>query len=512
MTASWSGGYAADITYLPTYLSAQAPAEMQVVAALAGVHFNLPREGLTVLDLGCGRGVAAMCLAAANPSWTVIGIDYMPAHISEAREIAAEARLDNIRFLELDIGALDEAAAERLLPEFDSVSLHGLWTWVSDRVRQGILTILRSRLRPGGFALVSYNALPGWSADLALRRLLRDHVAASDGPIEARMAEAIDAARALHAAGAPALKDSFFMRRFIGASTASREAFARYAVHEFMSEHWRPEYAQDVAAAFAEAKLDRVGPTALALHFAELGLEPAQREALAGLPRGMDREFLRDLFARRTLRQDLFVRGWRPADPATAVAGLVLALRLVPEDGRVALETPGGQAELPQAVIGAAVGALQRRPHSMAELMALPEMARTTPGELLAILVGSHVAAPVWRAEPDAVAIARANGANEVLLRWLGADTVAMGGSLAIAAPMLGAGVPTSPVEIATLIALQAAAAGGRPPPDVAAIASGMLVPGASAEAVASTEQAVTSALTRRLTAWRVLGMLPSEG
>ena len=81
-----------------------------MVAALAGVHFGLRREGLTVLDLGCGRGVAALALAAANPSWTVIGIDSMPAHVSEAREIAAEAGLDNLRFLEADIGAIDAAA------------------------------------------------------------------------------------------------------------------------------------------------------------------------------------------------------------------------------------------------------------------------------------------------------------------------------------------------------------------------------------------------------------------
>ncbi len=509
MAATWSGGYATETPYLPTYLSAQAPAEMAAVAALAGVHFGLKREGLTVLDLGCGRGVAALSLAAANPSWTVIGIDYMPAHVSEARDIAAAAGLDNIRFLEADIGALDDAAAERLLPELDSVSLHGLWTWVSDRVRAGILAILRARLRPGGFALVSYNALPGWSSDLALRRLLHDHVASGTGPIEARMAEAIDAARALHAAGATALKDSFFMRRFAEAAPASREAFARYAVHEFMSEHWRPAFAQDVAADFAQAKLDRVGPAALALHFAELTLEPAQREAIDGLPRGMDREFLRDLYAEPSLRQDLFVRGRRPADPATSVAELVLALRLVPEDGRVALDTPAGQAELPPAVIGAALGALQRRPHSMAELMALPEMARTTPGELLAILAGSHVAAPVWRDAPDAAATTRARRFNEVLLRHLGADAAVMGGDLAIAAPMLGAGVPTAPVEIATLIALQAAADAGRPPPAVPEIAAGMLVQGSSAEAVAWTERAVNRTLTRRLAAWRTVGLLP---
>jgi SAM-dependent methyltransferase len=509
MTATWSGGYAAQDPYLPTYLSAQAPAEMQAVAALAGVHFGLRREGLTVLDLGCGRGVAALALAAANPSWTVIGIDYMPAHVSEMREIAAEAGLDNLRVLEADIGAVDAAAAERLLPELDCVSLHGLWTWVSDRVRQGILAILGSRLRPGGFALVTYNALPGWSTEIALHRLLRDHVAAGNGPIDDRMTEAIDAARVLHGAGTPGLRDSFFLRRFADAAPGSRIAFARYAVHEFMSDHWRPAFPQDVAADLAAAKLDRVGPANLAGHFAGLTLEPAQREALAGLPRGLDPEFLQDLFAKPGLRQDIFVRGRRPADPATEIARLVLAPRLLPEDGRVALDIPAGQAELPPAVIGAALAALRQRPHSMAELMALPEMARTTPGELLAILVGSHVAAPVWRPAPDAAAVARARRFNEVLLHHLGADAAAMGGDLAIAVPMLGAGVPTPPVEIATLLKLQAAADAGQPPAGIPDLAAGILVADATEAAVAWTEAAVARALVRREACWRVTGLLP---
>ena len=508
MTATWSGGYATGTPYLPTYVSAQAPAEMQVVAALAGVHFGLRREGLTVLDLGCGRGTAAMALAAANPSWTVIGIDYMPAHISEAREIAAAAGLDNLRFIEADLGAIDAAAAERLLPELDSVSLHGVWTWVSDAVRQGILEILRSRLRPGGFVLVSYNTMPGWAGDLGLQRLLRDHVATGQGPVEERMAQAIDTARALYAAGAPALRESIFLRRFAEVAPGTRDAFARYAVHEFLSEHWRPAFAQDVAAAFAEAKLDRVGPASLAHLLPALRLDAAQREIVAGLPAGMDPEFLGDLLIQSSLRQDLFVRGRRPADPAAEVPGILLAPCRLPEDGEVALDAPTGRAELPPAVIGAALAALRRGPQRIADLLALPEMARTTPGELLAVLAGSHVAAPVWRPAPDAAAMARARRFNQVLLRHLGADATQMGGRLAIAAPMLGAGLMTTPVEIATLLALQAAAEAGRPTPDAAAIAAAMLVPDSAAEAVAWTERTVRRALAERVPAWQVLGML----
>ena len=508
MAATWSGGYSAEGAYLPTYLSAQAPAEMEVVCALAGVHFSPPREGLTILDLGCGRGVGVLALAAANPSWTAIGIDYMPAHVGEAREIAAASGLDNARFLEVDLATLDEAAAARLLPELDVVTLHGLWSWVSDAVREGILRVLRSRLKPGGLVLVTYNALPGWSQDLALQRLLRDSAAALDGTGAERMAEAFDLARGLQEAGAPALQHGFFLDRVAKTVEGSRDAFARYAVHEFLSEHWRPAWPQDVAAAFAEAKLDFVGPAALALHFADLVMTAEQRDAIAALPRGLSREFLRDLFVKPTLRQDLFVRGRRPANPAVTVPALALALRRLPEDGRIVLETPGGEAELPPAVIGAALAALERGPHTIAALSALPEMARTTPGELLAVLAGSHVAAPVWRATAPAAAQERARRFNHALLQALGAEAATMGGDLAIAAPLLGGGLPCKPVEIATLLALQSAAAAGQPPPPAEAIARSMLVDEPEPGALAWTEGAVTRTLAQRLAAWHGVGLL----
>ena len=185
------------------------------------------------------------------------------------------------------------------------------------------------------------------------------------------MAEAFDLARGLQEAGAPALQHGFFLDRVAKTVEGSRDAFARYAVHEFLSEHWRPAWPQDVAAAFAEAKLDFVGPAALALHFADLVMTAEQRDAIAALPRGLSREFLRDLFVKPTLRQDLFVRGRRPANPAVTVPALALALRRLPEDGRIVLETPGGEAELPPAVIGAALAALERGPHTIAALSAL---------------------------------------------------------------------------------------------------------------------------------------------
>lgn len=508
MQTNWSDGYAAELPYLPTYLLAQAPAQMALACALAGVHCRLPQEDLTILDLGCGRGMAILALAAANPGWTAIGLDYMPAHVAEAREIAGAAGLDNARFIEADLAALTEEAATSLLPELDVVTLHGVWTWVSDRVREGILRVIRSRLKPGGLVMVTYNPLPGWAGDLALQRLIRALVDRLDGPPDRRMLEAFETIESLRAAGAPALERSFFLRRLGSVPPGARPGFARYAVHEFLPEHWRPAYPQDVAAAFAEAKLDPVGPAALARHFPALTLEATAREAMAALPAGVDRQFVTDLFAPPTFRQDIFVRGRRPTDADEAVAAITLALTRLPQDGRVRLDTPNGTAELPPAVIGAALAALAERPCSIAELMALPEMARTTPGELLAVLAGSSVAAPVWRPAPTAEAQARAQRFNRVLLAELGSDVLTLGGEMAVAAPLLGAGLPVRPVELAALLSVHDAAEAGTPAPDVASIVRGMMPSDLAEESFAMAEGVVAEALAERRPAWRALGLV----
>ena len=59
----------------PVFLAAAAPA----------------RPGETVLDLGCGAGAAALCLAARVPGLTLHGLELQPSYAALARRNAAEA-------------------------------------------------------------------------------------------------------------------------------------------------------------------------------------------------------------------------------------------------------------------------------------------------------------------------------------------------------------------------------------------------------------------------------------
>ena len=174
--SNWGGGYVTDVSYLPGYYRHQSPLHLHLACLLGGICApDLgPGMPLCYLELGCGHGFGALALAVCNPSWRVTGIDFNPAHIAAARALAAGAGITNARFIEADLATLADDPRAREIPEADFATLHGLWSWVTDPVRAGIVRLLAAKVRPGGVVQVSYNALPAWQGALGMQRLLRE--------------------------------------------------------------------------------------------------------------------------------------------------------------------------------------------------------------------------------------------------------------------------------------------------------------------------------------------------
>ena len=77
--------------------------------------------GATVVDIGCGAGVAAAAIAEAYPNSTVTGIDPSPHAIAAASERAAAAGLDNLSFRAGTFDDLDDVAEVDLLLTLDVI-------------------------------------------------------------------------------------------------------------------------------------------------------------------------------------------------------------------------------------------------------------------------------------------------------------------------------------------------------------------------------------------------------
>jgi SAM-dependent methyltransferase len=494
MTA-WAQGYVTDSPYTFSYQPAQAPGHIAMVCAMAGVAWQ-PRPGMAVLDIGCGRGLTVNVLAAANPDWNVIGLDYNPAHIAEAQELAEAAELANAGFVEADLAAMTDAELDQL-PELDVVTIHGVWTWVSDAVRAGIVRLLARRLKPGGVCYIGYNVLPGFGADAALQRLFR-HLAALErtGTSPERAAAALETIRGLQASRPVHLANTPMFQRLTGDEPALDGA---YLAHEFLTEHWRPVFFEDLAAALAGAKLEYVGSATMHENIPDMLFEEPQRRVHDSLPHGAPREFMKDLCLQRPFRRDVFIRGLRRVDRIAALDRLVLAAaRPMPEESPK-LVVPVGIAEMGPDLYAPMAAALNEGPQALGHLRHLPQGRTPNPAEVLAIFSGGMVLPALREGGPSP----RTDHFNRVLHRFAQASG-STEGQLAMASPMAAGGLPCSWVELAVCMQPGITA----PDADPVAITHRAL-PHLTEEQAPGAIELVTRMLAERLPIWRRFGVLP---
>ncbi len=500
MSAPTSHYGAAEVRYVTAFQAEASPARLHYALALSDTHWApADRDRLTVLDIGCGLGVTARLLAAANPGWDVIGIDLQPAHIAEAREAAAAAGIDNVRFLEVDLTEHDEAGFATLLPEVDIVICWGVWTWVPDAARDGVVRLLKSRVKAGGVVLMAYNALPGYSDTLVMQRLLEEACRDTSGTLVERGAAAFAAIEMLKSAGALHLPSEEMLARMMD---SARRA-PGYMVHEWLTSFWRPVYHADIATALQAARLDYAGSANPSRSLPTLQLTEEQRVAIERSPPGIHRETLFDLFLQRRFRTDLYVRG-RRSGGGQALAEIPVALAVAPERMDTAVPTAMGEAVLKaehQEILGAA---LADGPRRLGELAALPGLGDLTMMEIAVMLIESGSVHPLWRPiTRDPASIGRALRSNVQLLTSVAQEGTAGGSVLGAVVPALGSALAASPSDLAVMIELQKGA-----PPDPAGIARLLVPEEAPPEMLANAAGSIETLLAMRLGAWRGLGVL----
>src|ERR1700720_2529058 len=124
---SWGNGYVTDIEYTDGFYAAQAPQNLALAAIINGLEPPDLSGGFAYCELGCGRGVTSLMLAAAKPDAEFHAVDFHPAHIAHAKAQARAARLNNITFHERGFEDLTHPEMPSL-PMFDVITLHGVWS------------------------------------------------------------------------------------------------------------------------------------------------------------------------------------------------------------------------------------------------------------------------------------------------------------------------------------------------------------------------------------------------
>ncbi len=437
--SDWAGGYVTEVGYTHGYYRELSPAFLQLilrhrkVAARAG---RPPRR----LELGFGQGVSLAVHAATCPGeWW--GADINPSHVVHARELIDAA---GVKATVLD-SSFAELARRDDLPEFDLITVHGVWSWISDDNRRAIVELIRRKLAVGGVLYLSYNCLPGWANLMPLRQLMTEYLDLAGGSETAlvrRIDQAIDYAQRLADTGCGHFRTNpqavERLKQLVGQNR-------NYLAHEYFNRNLTPMTFSEVERQLAGAKLSYAG-SAIPLADIELSsLPPAAQQLVAEAQHPTLRETVRDYLTNQAFRKDIFVKGRRDMSDIERIELLRGQRFVLTATGSIPLsiKTPSGQLQLKEEVyrpILAALAAQNGVPKPLSALPAHCDWGANTANLMIQsvmMLVGIGAIAPAQSEEDIAAALPRTQALNRYLLqRARGGDEIGV-----LASPVTGAGI-----------------------------------------------------------------------
>ena len=276
--------------------------------------------------------------AAAVPGhW--VGTDFNPAHTSHANLLCEAAQTD----AQLWECSFAEMLERKNMPMFDSISLHGIWSWISQENQAHVVEFIRRYLKPGGIVYNSYNCFPGWAANHPVRELLllQDKYIRVDSGSADRVKDAMQFAdNVLKANPAYAERNPNLVKWINGL----RDKDAHYVAQEYLNRFWTVMYFTEVAEIMQEAKLDYACTTELldALDGADdLNFTNETKDFLMNIRHPLVREEVRDYYINRQFRKDLYIKGARKLHPREQVRRILGTRYVLQKTGPEALKCAG---------------------------------------------------------------------------------------------------------------------------------------------------------------------------
>jgi len=299
----WTSGYVADIGYTYGYYNELNPNRANLAFLNAG--YAPPSYGVHC-ELGFGQGLSVNVHSASSGS-TWYANDFNPSQAAFAQSLASGSGAD--------AHLTDEAFADFCnrgdLPDFDSIGLHGIWSWISDENRSVIVDFIRRKLKVGGALYISYNTQPGWAAFAPLRHLMTEHasvmgstgkgvVSKIDGALE--FAQKLLDTNPMFARANPSVVDRL-------KKVASQDK--HYLAHEYFNKDWYPMHFATLSQWLSPAKIDFACSAHYLDHIDAVNLSAQQQALLKEIPDATFKETVRDFMVNQQFRKDYWMKGAR---------------------------------------------------------------------------------------------------------------------------------------------------------------------------------------------------------
>ncbi len=360
----WTSGYVADIGYTFGYYPELNPLRARLAFLNAGL---VPPENGVHCELGYGQGISANFHAAASAS-TWHATDFNPAQAAFAQSLATASGAN----AHLTDEAFADFCTRTDLPEFDSIGLHGIWSWINDENRAVIVDFIRRKLKVGGVLYISYNTQPGWAAMVPMRDLMTEHsevMGIAGQGIVKRIDAALDFADKLLATNPNYLKaNPVVTERIKGMKAHNRN----YLAHEYFNRDWLPMPFSKMTQWLAPAKVDFACNADYLGHIDQVNLTADQQALLKEIPDAMFEQTVRDFMVNQQFRKDYWVKGARRLNPLEqAEAFRAQKVMLAVHRADVSLKVTGalGEATMQEAVYNPILDALaDHKPQTLGQL------------------------------------------------------------------------------------------------------------------------------------------------
>lgn len=446
----WSAGYVADIAYTYGTYSELSQMRARLAFLYAGLVFPEVRH---CCELGFGQGMS-INIHAASSGHTWYGTDFNPSQAGFAQELAGASGASAHLY--------DQAFAEFCrrddLPDFDSIGLHGIWSWISDENRATIVDFIRRKLKLGGVLYISYNTQPGWAPMVPMRDLLTEYSQVMGAPgkgIAPRIDESLQFAERLLASGPAFLAaNPQIAAKIEGMKKMDRS----YLAHEYFNRDWLPMSFSSMQKWLEPAKLNFACSAHYLDHIDVANFSAEQAAILAEIGDPSLRQTVRDFLVNQTFRRDYWVHGARQlSQQARREKWLAQRMVLTIPHHLLSLKAKSarGEVDLHERVYRPVVDCLaDYQPKSVAQVAQACEAQGVTLGEViqaLFILAGTLQLQPVQ----DDDTIARARPLTDQLNRklcQLAAEGLEQG---ALASPVTGGAITADRFHQLFLLAYQ---------------------------------------------------------
>ena len=386
-------GYGPNTEYTWGFYGDMAPISLNHLVMMNGLSPVDLDKPFTFLELGCGQGLTSNIFADLYPHASFHAVDAIKQHIANARAVAQASKLSNIVFHESTFEKLELAN----LPDFDFIVLHGVFSWVRPEIRDQIIAIIKSKLKPGGYCYVSYNAMPGWSPLMPLREYMNSYAGSLDKPLLQKAQESLNYMKFLldNQAG-------YFEQNPIAKShfLAMHQHDVTYISHEYFTSFWEPIYAPQAAACLLKGDCHYIGSLPFCMNIPDLSTPPAFRKMLATAPNRLVFELHRSFILNERFRRDVFVKA-----PARRLTGDIMSdwgdvlfgPSILPENLSFSRQFPIGEVEFSSRIYQILSDILLDGVNSFADLMQQETLALMGSARVLTalkILCAGHQFSP----------------------------------------------------------------------------------------------------------------------